>query len=77
MLDIKPGYASQAGRLPKKSSKDLDSSALSGTIRPKKSEELAIINLERYSLDRLGTIPVRLYQIIDLNCRQLSKPLSY
>jgi len=71
MLDVKPSDASYTRRLPQKSRKDLDRGALSGTVWSEKSEELAVIDIERYSLDSLRTIPVRLYQILDLNCGQL------
>src|SRR6267143_894933 len=77
MLDFKPSYVSQPGRLPQDSCKDLNGGALSCTVRSEKSEELAIIDLEGYSFDSLGTIPVGFYQVLDLDCRQLSKPLSY
>jgi len=70
-------YVSQSGRLPQEGGKDLDSGALSGTVRSEKSEELAIVDFERYSLNSLGTIPVGFYQVLNLDCKQPSIPLSY
>ena len=77
MLDIMSSYVSRSRCLAQESGENLDRSAFSSTVRSKKSEELAIIDLERYSFDSLGTISIGFYYVLNLDCGQLSKPLSY
>jgi len=72
MLNIMSSHVSQPGRLPQESSKDFYRGALSGTVRSEKPEELAVIDFERYSFDSLGAIAVGFYEVIDLDCWQLS-----
>ena len=61
VLDIMSSYVSRPRCLPQESGENLDRSALTSTVRSEKSEELAIIDLERNSLDSLGTISVGFY----------------